>query len=173
VHAQSHLSLEHGHKFITAIFLSDHNLLYAFQILAFSTIYDNFSHIFTVPKDKLKTRMWADAQRDGHPAVYRWHPLQKFHNSTACTMPQTLADATARVPCGNTANIVERKTWTQSEFCSCQNSVNYRAKAPKNAYTHWTIKNVTFYFWIQLWLMLTDSYSFYIILIVNKFYIWR
>jgi len=21
------------------------------------------------------TRMWANAQRDGHPAEYRWHPL--------------------------------------------------------------------------------------------------
>jgi len=22
-----------------------------------------------------KTRMWANAQRDGHPAEYRWRPL--------------------------------------------------------------------------------------------------
>jgi len=22
-----------------------------------------------------KTRMWANAQCDGHPAEYRWHPL--------------------------------------------------------------------------------------------------
>jgi len=22
-----------------------------------------------------ETRMWADAQRDGRPAEYRWHPL--------------------------------------------------------------------------------------------------
>ena len=27
------------------------------------------------------------------------------------------------MPCSNTANIEERKTWTQSEFCSWQNSV--------------------------------------------------
>ena len=27
---------------------------------------------------------------------------------------------TARVPCSNAANIGERKTWTQSEFCSWQ-----------------------------------------------------
>jgi len=25
--------------------------------------------------------MWADAQRDGHPAEYRWRPVRKFHNS--------------------------------------------------------------------------------------------
>ena len=37
-------------------------------------------------------------------------------------------------------------------------------------YTQWTIKNVTFYFWLWLWLILTDFYSFYIILIVKKFY---
>jgi len=30
---------------------------------------------------------------------------------------------TARVPCSNAANIGERKTWTQSEFCTWQNSV--------------------------------------------------
>ena len=30
---------------------------------------------------------------------------------------------TARVPCSNAANIEECKTWTQSEFCTWQNSV--------------------------------------------------
>jgi len=36
---------------------------------------------------------------------------------------------TARVPCSNAANIGERKTWTQSEFCTWQNSV--RGKSPR------------------------------------------
>jgi len=36
----------------------------------------------------------------------------------------------AGVPCSNAANIRERKTWTQSEFCTWQNSVRW-AKAPK------------------------------------------
>ena len=41
---------------------------------------------------------------------------------------------TAQVPCSNTANIGERKTWTQIEFCSWQNSV--RGQEPrKYAYT--------------------------------------
>jgi len=31
-----------------------------------------------------KTRMWANAQRDGRPAKHRWHP---------CSTPQSLADA--------------------------------------------------------------------------------
>jgi len=31
--------------------------------------------------------------------------------------------AAAQVPCSNAANIGERKTWTQSEYCSWQNSV--------------------------------------------------
>jgi len=35
-----------------------------------------------------------------------------------------MADAcTAPVPCSNAANIGERKTWTQSEYCTRQNSV--------------------------------------------------
>jgi len=27
--------------------------------------------------------MWADAQRDGRPAEYRWRPLRQFRNSIA------------------------------------------------------------------------------------------
>jgi len=37
--------------------------------------------------------MWADAQRDGRPAEYRWRRLQKFRNSIPCIMPQTFVDA--------------------------------------------------------------------------------
>ena len=37
--------------------------------------------------------MWVDTQRDGRPAEYRWHPLQKFHNSIPCTTPQTKTNA--------------------------------------------------------------------------------
>ena len=37
--------------------------------------------------------------------------------------------AAARVPCSNAANIGVCKTWTQSEFCSWQNSV--RGKSPR------------------------------------------
>jgi len=58
--------------------------------------------------------MWADAQRDGHPAEYRWCPLL---NAADWLTP------TARVPCSNAANTGELKTWTQSEFCTWQNSV--------------------------------------------------
>jgi len=67
--------------------------------------------------------MWADAQRDGRPAEDRWHPMRKFHNSISCTMPQSLADPAAAVPCKYTANIWESKTWTQSEFCTRRNSI--------------------------------------------------
>jgi len=55
--------------------------------------------ISNVPADIYKkpvynqTRMWADAQRNGRPAEYRWCPLQKFLNSSPCTTPQSLADA--------------------------------------------------------------------------------
>jgi len=64
--------------------------------------------------------MRADAQRDDRPAEYRWLPLRKFRHSIACSTPQIFA---ARVPCSIAANIGERKTSTQSEFCTWQNSV--------------------------------------------------
>jgi len=41
--------------------------------------------------------------------------------------------AAGRVPCSNAVNIGERKTWTQSEFCSWQNSV--KGQQPQNVYT--------------------------------------
>ena len=64
------------------------------------------------------------------PAEYRWRPLRKFRNSIPCTTRQSLADPAAGVPCSNTANIGERKTWTQSEFCTWRNSVR-RQEPPK------------------------------------------
>ena len=44
------------------------------------------------------------------------------------SMPQCLADPAAGVPCGNAANVGELNTWSQSEFCTWQNSV--RGHAP-------------------------------------------
>ena len=41
-----------------------------------------------------KTRMWANAQRDGRPAEYRWRPL---FNAAVWLTPTT------RVPCSNAA----------------------------------------------------------------------
>jgi len=70
--------------------------------------------------------MWADAKRDGRRAKYRWHPLRKFRNFIRCTTLQSVADPTAGMPGSNAANIGERKTWTQSEFCSWQNSVTWQ-----------------------------------------------
>jgi len=31
--------------------------------------------LFLIIKTKVKWKMWANAQRDGRPAEYRWHPL--------------------------------------------------------------------------------------------------
>jgi len=73
--------------------------------------------------------MWADAQRDGRPAEYRWRFLRKFRNSIPCTTLQSLAEAAAGVPRSIAVNIRERKTWTQSKFCTCQNSVIYSVPA--------------------------------------------
>ena len=78
------------------------------------------------------TRMWADAQHDGRPAEYRWRPLRKFRHSIPCTMPQSLVDPTAGVPCSNAANTGECKTWTQSEFHMWQISV--RGQEPPKMY---------------------------------------
>ena len=43
---------------------------------------------------RTKTRMWADAQRDGHPAEYRWRPL---FNAAVWLTPTT------RMQCSNAA----------------------------------------------------------------------
>jgi len=40
--------------------------------------------------------MWANAQRDGHPAAYRWRPL---FNAAFWLMPTT------RLPCSNAAEM--------------------------------------------------------------------
>jgi len=47
------------------------------------------------------------------------------------------------VPCSNAVSIGERKTWTQNEFFTWQNSV--RGQEPPKMYTL-NHKNVTFYF---------------------------
>jgi len=44
--------------------------------------------------DKIQTRMWANAQRDGRPACYRWRPL---FNAAVWLTPTT------SVPCSNAA----------------------------------------------------------------------
>jgi len=64
--------------------------------------------------------MRVDAQRDGRPAEYMWRPLLNTAN---------LADG---VKCSNAANIGERKTWTQGEFYTWQNSV--RGQEPPKIY---------------------------------------
>jgi len=63
----------------------------------------------------LSTRTWANAQCDGRPAEYRWRPPDEC--GKVWLMP------TAPVTCSNADNIAECKTWTQSEFCTWQNSV--------------------------------------------------
>jgi len=74
--------------------------------------------------------MWADAQRDGRPAKYRWCSESSVILFLVPRRKVWLTPA-ARVPCSNVANI-ERKTWTQSELCTRK----YRqgAKALENVY---------------------------------------
>jgi len=77
---------------------------------AIFTINDNQQLIPTTLQHKYKkTRMWADAQRDGRPAEYRWRPVL---NAAVWLTP------TALVPFNNAANIGECNIWTQREFCT-------------------------------------------------------
>jgi len=81
--------------------------------------------IVALAKQK-QTRMWANAQRDGRPAEYRWR---------LCAQPRKVWLApTAQVPCSNATKIPERKTWRmQSEFCTWQNSLTGQ-EPPENVY---------------------------------------
>ena len=51
-------------------------------------------HNITVGAVHISTRMWANAQRDGRPAEYRWRPL--FNAAVGLT-------PTTRVSCSNAA----------------------------------------------------------------------
>jgi len=59
--------------------------------------------------------MWVNAQRDGRPAEYRWRPLL---NAAKFRWRPLLECRAVTLPI-----IGEHKTWTQSEFCTWQNSV--------------------------------------------------
>ena len=88
--------------------------------------------------------MWTDAQRDGRPAEYTWRPLWKFGNSIPCTTPQSLADACCRavtLPKYKNARLGHKVNFAPFKILS-------GARASENVYTQWTIKNVTFYFWL-------------------------
>ena len=74
-----------------------------------------------------RCRMWANAQRDGRPAEYRRCLL----NAAVWLTPTT------RVPYSNAANIGERKTSTQSEFCTLQNYVN--GQEPTKIYISYSV----------------------------------
>jgi len=54
----------------------------------------NFSTSWPVKEKQQKLEMWANAQRDGHPAEYRWRPL---FNTAVWLTP------TNRVRCSNDA----------------------------------------------------------------------
>jgi len=74
------------------------------------------------------TRMWANTQRDGRPAEYRWRPVL----NAAKFGSRPLLDCRAV-----TLPIWERKTWrTQTEFCTWQNSVT--EQQPPKMYTQST-----------------------------------
>jgi len=71
---------------------------------------------------------------------YRWRRLWKFRNSIPC-----LSDDQCSSALQYTAKIGECKTWTQSEFCTCQNSI--RGQEPLKMYIHRVSKKTS-----HLWL---------------------
>jgi len=73
--------------------------------------------------------MWADAQRDGPPAQYRWRPLQSSVIPFLVPRRKVWLRPDVGVPCSDAANIGERRTWTQSELRIRQNSV--RGNSPQ------------------------------------------
>jgi len=76
--------------------------------------------------------MWADAQRDGRHAEYRWRERSLI--PFLVTRRKVWLTHTARVSCSNAANIGQRKTWTQCECCTWQNSV--RGQQPPKCKHH-------------------------------------
>jgi len=77
--------------------------------------------------------MWADAQRDGRPAQAEYIRVAFCESSVIPFLVQRrkLSLTTiARVPYSNAANIGERKSETQSEFCTWQNSVQSLVDSP-------------------------------------------
>jgi len=73
------------------------------------------------------TKMWADAQRDGRPAEYRWPLCESSVNSIPCTTPQSLADI---------------RCWSAVQNARLRRKVNFApdkilsgARAPENVYT--------------------------------------
>jgi len=83
------------------------------------------------------------------PSEYRWCPLLKMTSSESSVIPflapgrEIWLTPTAPVPCSNAANKGERKTSTQSEFCTWQNSL--KGKSPRkciyNVPSHETAKH--------------------------------
>jgi len=56
--------------------------------------------------------MWADAQRDGRPAEYRWRLCESSVIPFLVPRRKVWLMPAAGVLCSNAANIEERKTWT-------------------------------------------------------------
>jgi len=64
----------------------------------------------------VSTRMWANVQRDGRRAEYRWRPL--FNAAKFGSRP-----CSARVPCSNAANRRAQDLEDAKLFLHLQNSV--------------------------------------------------
>ena len=70
--------------------------MYIYNVVVYNTAYCNVLVIGLLYSrlNELKLEMWANGQRDGRPAEYRWRPL---FNAAVWLTPTT------RVPCSNAA----------------------------------------------------------------------
>jgi len=91
--------------------------------------------------------MWANAQHDGRPTEYRWHPVLNTAKSASCPLLDCRA---VMLPIG------ERKTWRmQSEFCTWQNFV--MEQQPPKMYIYSLQAQVRAKHWAKFgWLPLSD-----------------
>ena len=77
------------------------------------------------------TRMWADAHREASQPNIGGALCESSVIPFLISHRKVWLTPTVPVPCSNAANIGERKTLTQSEFCTGQNSVTGQ-EPPKN-----------------------------------------
>jgi len=80
--------------------------------------------------------MWADAQRDGRPAEYRWRRLRKFRNSTPWTTPQSLADAGCWSAVHAVALLIYENARLGRKVNFARGEIPAGGKSPQNVYIY-------------------------------------
>jgi len=79
-------------------------------------------YVYLVAVPQYLTRMWANAQRDGHPAEYTWRPL---FNAAVWLMPNTGVLCSNAAKTGNRSSPYYKDMWKRyccltSSFSDCR-----------------------------------------------------